>query len=61
MSGKGGQDPDFWQKLELQIWDVSKPDNPDELGQKVAQAIAIVERAVRPTLEKQTGESGAKL
>ncbi|NOJ40328.1 hypothetical protein [Bradyrhizobium australiense] len=57
--GQDRNDHDLWQKLERQIWDVSKPDEPDELSQKVEQAIAIVERAVRPTLER-TDKAGAK-
>src|SRR3984957_9886527 len=45
--GQPGADPEFWRKLEGQIWNTSTPDKPDELSQKIDQAIEIVEAAVR--------------
>jgi hypothetical protein len=50
--GQPRNDPEFWQKLEREIWETSPPDKPDELSQKILQAIEIVEKAVRPTLER---------
>ncbi len=50
--GQPRNDPEFWRKLEGQIWNASTPDKPDELTQKIDQAVKIVEGAVRPTLEK---------
>jgi hypothetical protein len=56
--GQERADPEFWRKLEGQIWNTSTPDKPDELSQKIDQAIEIVEKAVRPTLQKsQSGSS----
>jgi hypothetical protein len=50
--GQESVDAAFWRKLEREIWDTSPPDRPDELSQKILQAIDIVEKAVRPTLER---------
>jgi hypothetical protein len=50
--GQPRADPEFWRKLERDIWDTSSPDKPDELSRKILQAIDIVEKAVQPTLEK---------
>jgi hypothetical protein len=50
--GQPRMEPEFWRKLEHDIWDTSSPDRPDELSQKILQAIDIVEKAVRPTLER---------
>jgi hypothetical protein len=50
--GQPRVDSDFWRKLERDIWDLSSPENPDELSKKILQAIDIVEKAVRPTLER---------
>jgi hypothetical protein len=50
--GQGRPDPEFWRKLERDIWDHSAPDEPDDLSQKILQAIDIVEKAVQPTLER---------
>lgn len=49
--GQGRSDPEFWRGLERQIWETSTADQPDELSQKIARAIEVVENAVRPTLE----------
>ena len=59
--GQQRADPEFWRKLEGQIWNTSTPDKPDELSKKIDQAIEIVENAVRPTLEKSPAESPSKL
>jgi hypothetical protein len=50
--GQQRADSEFWRKLERDIWDTSPPNNPDELSKKILQAIAIVEKAVQPTLER---------
>jgi hypothetical protein len=50
--GQQRVDPELWRKLERDIWEMSSPDQPDELSQKILQAIDIVEKAVRPALEK---------
>jgi hypothetical protein len=50
--GQPRVDADFWRKLEREIWDRSSPDKPDELATKILEAIDIVEKAVRPTLER---------
>jgi hypothetical protein len=50
--GQPRVDPEFWRKLERDIWDTSSPDKPDELSQKILQSIDIVEKAVQPTLAK---------
>jgi hypothetical protein len=47
--GQPRSEPEFWRKLEGQIWDTSSPDKPDELSRKVSEAIEIVEKAVQPT------------
>jgi hypothetical protein len=57
--GQGRAEPEFWRGLERQIWDTSPADRPDELSQKIAQAIEIVEKAVRPALEKSAAIDGA--
>jgi hypothetical protein len=59
--GQQRADPEFWRKLEGQIWNTSTPDKPDELSKKIDQAIEIVENAVRPTLEKSPAGSSSKL
>ena len=58
--GQPRADPEFWRKLEGQIWNTSTPDKPDELSQKIDQAIEIVEAAVRPALEKSQAGSSSK-
>lgn len=50
--GQPSNDPEFWRGLEKDIWDTSRPDKPDQLAQKVLDAIAIIEKAVRPTLSQ---------
>jgi hypothetical protein len=58
--GQERTDAPFWRKLERDIWDTSSPDKPDELSQKILQAIDIVEKAVRPTLERSMAVGGSK-
>lgn len=49
--GQGRREPEPWRGLERDIWDTSGPDKPDELAQKILDAIGLVEKAVRPALE----------
>jgi len=54
--GQPRADPEFWRKLEGQIWNTSTPDKPDELSQKIDQAIEIVEAAVVGEPDRLRGE-----
>jgi len=56
--GQPRLESEFWRKLERDIWETSAPDKPDELSQKILQAIDIVERTVRPTLETSLAIGG---
>jgi hypothetical protein len=55
--GQQRVDTEFWRGLEREIWDTSSPDKPDELSKKILQAIDIVEKAVRPTLERSAASA----
>lgn len=57
--GQPRQESEFWRGLEKDIWDTSGPDKPDELAQKILDAIRIVEKAVRPALEGMQTECDA--
>lgn len=56
--GDERRNPDFWEKLEADIWDGFGGDQ-DRLSPKISEAVRLVEGALGPVLELGSRDAGA--